>query len=72
MPPLTITHKASKRQVDYSRGHREAHCGKVFADDKGYCRYFIKTQIADAGECQKVEGSIHPLWWCRLFSKAIT
>ena len=33
--------KASKSEVDYSRGHAGAHCGKVLDDDKVYCRYFI-------------------------------
>jgi hypothetical protein len=26
--------KASKREVDYSRGHAGAHCGKVLDDQK--------------------------------------
>jgi hypothetical protein len=28
--------KASKSQVDYSRGHVGAHCGKALDDDKAY------------------------------------
>jgi hypothetical protein len=34
--------KASKSEVDYSRGHAGAHCGKALDDDKAYCRYFIR------------------------------
>jgi hypothetical protein len=32
---------ASKSEVNYSRGHAGAHCGKAPDDDKAYCRYFI-------------------------------
>lgn len=52
--------KAEKRSVDYSRGHRDSHCGKVFNDDKGYCGHFIElpTGAADLGACEKVSGAI--------------
>jgi hypothetical protein len=33
--------KASKSEVDYSRGMRESHCGKAFEDDKYFYRHFI-------------------------------
>jgi hypothetical protein len=29
--------KAGKHSVDYSRGYKDSHCGKVFGDDTGYC-----------------------------------
>jgi hypothetical protein len=38
--------KASKSEVDYSRGHAGAHCGKALDDDKAYCRYFISAIVA--------------------------
>jgi hypothetical protein len=53
--------KVSESEVDYSRGHRESHCGKVFDDDKFYCRYFIEppTGAAHLGACEKVSGAIN-------------
>ncbi len=65
-------HKLKKDQVDYSHGHRDSHCGRVFKDDHGYCRYFIEAQSAsgEVGACEKVEGSINPVYWCKFFSGA--
>ncbi len=64
-------YKLRKSQADYSRGHREAHCGHAFDGDKGFCRYFIGPKSGSApGECLKVEGEIGRLMWCRLFSRA--
>jgi len=38
--------KASKSEVDYSRGHAGAHCGKALDDDRAYCQYFIPSPLA--------------------------
>lgn len=63
--------KAEKKDVDYSLGMAESHCGKVFEDDKSYCRFFSKMRYpAGPGECEKVSGEINPVFWCKLFSKA--
>jgi len=60
--------KASKRSVDYSRGHRDAHCGKSFEGDRGYCRHY-RADTATQGTCVKVEGRIKAIDWCRLFAR---
>ncbi len=63
--------KASKAQVDYSRGMKESHCGRAFPDDKGYCQHFIGPYgSSELGTCSKVEGPINRLYWCRLFARA--
>lgn len=64
--------KASKQETDYSLGMAESHCGKVFSDDKGYCKHFIhpKTGYTSHGTCKKVEGQINPVFWCKLYAKA--
>jgi hypothetical protein len=64
--------KASKQDVDYSRGHAGAHCGKVLDDDKAYCQHFIPplSPASNLGQCQKVAGPINPVYWCRLFARA--
>lgn len=52
--------KASKSQVDYSRGHLGRHCGKAF-DDDGYCKYFIEPRsplVTDLGTREKVQAEI--------------
>jgi hypothetical protein len=46
--------KQPKAQVDYSRGHRDAHWGKVFEGDRNYCRHFIRGRTASVGSCEKV------------------
>jgi len=66
-----IVKPVSKQSVDYSRGHRDAHCGKAFEDDEGYCRYFIEPRsglASELGACEKVEGEISRVFWCRLFA----
>jgi hypothetical protein len=52
--------KSSKQSVDYSRGHREGHCGHSFEGDEGYCRHFIPPPkgAADLGACEKVSGRL--------------
>jgi hypothetical protein len=65
--------KADKRSVNYSLGHKASHCGKVFDDDKGYCEHFVphrNDHNALPGTCEKVEGGISRVYWCRLWAKA--
>ena len=64
--------KASKSEVDYSRGHAGAHCGKALDDDKAYCRYFSppSSPASNLGQCEKVAGPINKVYWCRLFAEA--
>lgn len=64
--------KRTKQAVNYSKGMIQSHCGKVFGEDKGYCKHFRGIEeTATRGECSKVEGSINPVFWCELFSKAV-
>jgi hypothetical protein len=69
-----LMRKVSKSEVDYSRGHAGAHCGKVLDDDKSYCRHFIPplSPTSNLGQCEKVAGPINPVYWCRLFARAIS
>ena len=63
--------KQSKSDVNYSRGHKDSHCGPSFKGDTGYCRYYIETAPgAETGHCQKVAGQIGKIMWCKLFAKA--
>jgi hypothetical protein len=65
--------KATKSDVDYSLGMKERHCGKAYPDDENFCRYFIPPLSRSAnhlGTCEKVEGPISPVFWCRLFARA--
>ena len=63
--------KESKESVSYSRGMIHSHCGKVFNNDTGYCKHFKGAgDPTKDGICTEVEGSISPLYWCRLFDKA--
>jgi hypothetical protein len=57
---------------DYSRGHRDSHCGHAFEGDKNYCRHFIEppTGAHDLGACEKVSGAISWVYWCRSFARA--
>jgi hypothetical protein len=61
--------KEAKRDVNYSRGHRDAHCGKMDAADDGYCTHFINRNQKD-GACTEVEGTIGRGMWCELFKAA--
>lgn len=62
--------KVSKQSVNYSRGHKDSHCGKVFPDDKGYCRHYIPhTDQHSEGACQLVQGSINPVYWCEKWQR---
>ncbi len=63
--------KLAKSEVDYSLGMKNSHCGRVFKDDSGYCRHFLntKTSAGKDGQCELVEGSISPVYWCDRFKK---
>jgi len=50
--------KKLKGAVGYGISRRKDHCG--------ICRHY------DDGRCAKVEGSINPDYWCRLFKPAAT
>jgi hypothetical protein len=41
LAPLML-HKVDKQSVSYSRGHRDAHCGRSYENDTGYCRHFVE------------------------------
>jgi hypothetical protein len=65
--------KASKEQVDYSRGMADRHCGKSFKDDTGFCRHFIPpSDPANDGSCERVAGTISQIYWCKLFNRAVS
>jgi hypothetical protein len=61
--------KASKESVDYSRGMRDRHCGKMDSADDGYCKHFMERGQKD-GTCTEVEGRIGRGMWCKLFEAA--
>jgi hypothetical protein len=54
----------SKSEVDYSRGHAGALCGKALDDDKAYCRYFIPplSPASNLGQCEKVASPINKVY----------
>lgn len=56
--------KLTKKETDYSRGMRESHCGKVFKDDKGYCKNY-----EEPNGCSVVDGNINPVFWCKEWQK---
>lgn len=63
--------KLTKEQANYSRGMINSHCGKVFDNDRAYCKHFIRHhEDTDLGECEVVQGAINPVYWCSKFSKA--
>ena len=63
--------KLTKEETNYSRGMIHSHCGKVFPNDNGYCKHFIRHHEATSnGECQIVDGPIDPVYWCTEFAKA--
>jgi hypothetical protein len=61
--------KVSKASVDYGRGMQHSHCGRAFEDDRWFCRHY-HAHNAHEGSCEKVEGRIRAIDWCRLFAKA--
>ena len=55
--------KASKEQVDYSRGMADRHCGTSFKDDTGFSRYFIPpSDPANDGSCERVACTISQIY----------
>ena len=53
----------------------DAHCGKALENDESYGRYFIEPRSGLAtvlGRCEKVEGPISRVFWCRLFARTQT
>ncbi len=48
--------KKTKHDVVYSKGMTSAHCG--------ICEHFRKPN-----SCTKVEGTIDPAYWCKLYIK---
>jgi hypothetical protein len=65
--------KISKGEAQYSLGMKTSHCGRAFEDDHDYCRYFIpplSDSAHELGTCEKVEGPISRVFWCRLFARA--
>jgi hypothetical protein len=49
------------------------HCGKSFSGDAGYCRHFTgASPEAEIGRCEKIAGQINRVYWCRLFSRAVS
>lgn len=59
--------KAEKSEVNYSRGMRDSHCGKLDQTDVGYCENFIERGRPE-GACTEVQGVIGRGMWCRLFT----
>lgn len=66
---IIVTDKYTKRQVNYSTGHIDSHCGKVFHDDKGHCKHY-RASTNENGVCDIVEGQIKPMYWCKEWEKA--
>jgi hypothetical protein len=63
--------KATKSEVNYSKGMIHSHCGRVFPNDNGFCKHFKGAGNATKdGICSEVEGPISPIYWCERFDKA--
>ena len=60
--------KASKPEAHYRIGMAKSHCGKSFKDDKDYCQHY-RPNTEYEGTCEKVQGAIKVMYWCRLFQK---
>ena len=56
--------RKNKKEVNYSPGHKDSHCGPVAKWDGGDCEHFISPH-----GCCKVRGYINPSYWCKLFEK---
>jgi hypothetical protein len=54
--------RKSKKEVKYSLGHKDSHCGPVAKWKGGDCTHFITPH-----GCEKVQGYINPTYWCELF-----
>jgi hypothetical protein len=57
--------KVSKQSVDCNLGMKESHCGKAFEDVPP-----PSNSALELGTCEKVEGEISRVFWCRLFTRA--
>jgi hypothetical protein len=66
-----MTEKVSKASVNYSKGMPRSHCGQQRMDDTYYCKHFIMKGInfERDGECQVVQGSISPRYWCKRYAR---
>jgi hypothetical protein len=63
--------KLAKESVNYSNGMIHSHCGRIFANDTSYCKYYTGAgDISAPGICSIVEGPIKPTAWCEQFDKA--
>jgi hypothetical protein len=65
--------KQEKREINYSWGTPERHCGKLANSDEGYCRCFVahRNDVPDAtGLCKQVKGEITRTYSCNLYSAA--
>jgi len=59
--------------VSVMRADFAEHCGKSFSGDAGYRRYFIgASPEAEIGRRAKIAGQINRVYWCRLFSRAVS
>lgn len=68
-----MAEKFAKDDVSYSKGHLASHCGRMFADDAGYCKHFIDSGTHPIiGSCELVRGAIKRDFWCRKWKKAVT
>lgn len=56
--------RKDKKEVRYSQGHKDSHCGPVAKWDGGSCEHFAAPH-----GCCKVRGYISPSYWCELFEE---
>jgi len=62
--------KHSKKEVNYSPGHVQSHCGPVFHDDTYCCQHFQdRVSHTERGTCELVEGLIDARYWCELWKR---
>lgn len=54
--------KRDKKDVDYSEGLPNAHCGPVTKWPTGSCKNF-----KEPSSCRLVSGNIEPDYWCKLW-----
>lgn len=57
--------RKSQKEVEYSPGHKDSHCGPVPKWKGGFCENFVHPH-----GCTKVRGFIKPDYWCKLFEPA--
>lgn len=62
--------KKDKAEVNYGRGHKDAHCGPVEEWEGGDCQHFLRRSIGSNGPtCELVKGIINPRGWCELWKR---